>query len=235
MGIVDEAVDAPQIQMMLRMPELRLMSLARAEAYTRIFPYLSRILLPKGAIDLSHDIPLTDVEMVAPTAALVAHEDLHPALVGLLVQAAKEVHSAGGMFHRAGEFPTPNDPEFELSPDADRIYKSGPPFLQRYLPFWVATYIERAKVLILPIAVVLLPALKLAPLVYRWRIRRRLLYWYEQIRELEHKIASDPERTRLDEHRSDMARIERGITSMPLHEQYYMLIAAIDHVRNRLA
>jgi TRAP transporter TAXI family solute receptor len=242
-GAVDAAFftsapNAPQIQTLIRAPGLRLMSFDQAEAYTRVFPYLSRIVLPKGAVDLLKNIPETDIEMVAPMAALVVRADLHPALVGLLVEAAKDVHSAGGMFNRIGEFPKAQDPEFPLSEDAERIYQYGPPFLQRYLPFWLATFIERMKVLVVPIATILLPMIKIVPALLRWRVRRRILHWYGQLKALEHRVAADGAAENIAAHRAEAERIELAVAAIPIpvayHEEYYALRGAVDLVRNRL-
>jgi TRAP transporter TAXI family solute receptor len=237
-AFMTSSIESPQVQTLLKTPGVRLMNFPQAEAYTRIFPYLTRIVLPKGAVDLANNLPEADVEMVAPMAALVAREDLHPALVGLLVEAAKEVHSRGGMFNRQGEFPKAQDPEFEMSDDAERVYKSGPPALQKFLPFWLATFLERIKVMILPIATIVLPLFKLIPAIYKWRIRRRMLYWYGELKALEFNVFRDAGNTRLAEHETEMTRIEQAVASItvPLafSDQYYSLRAAVDIVRNTL-
>ena len=93
----------------------------------------------QGAIDLAADIPASDVQLLATTAGLVARESLHPALIDLIMQAASDVHGGGGLFEQRGEFPSPDYNEFPLSKEAVRFYEHGPPFLQRYLPFWAAT------------------------------------------------------------------------------------------------
>lgn len=233
------APTAPQIQTLLRRPDLKIMSLAHAEAYTRRFPYLSRIVLPKGAVDLVANIPAADVEMVAPMAALVARSDLHPALVTLLVEAAKTVHSPGGLFHRVGEFPRAQDPEFDLSDDADRAYKSGPNWLKRTLPFWLATFIERAIVVAVPMAGALLPLIKVGPAFYKWRVRRRLLYWYGRLKALESVVGEDRMGDTLEAQRQELAVIDEAVANIPIplgfSDQYYSLRAAIDLVRQRLA
>ena len=233
------APTAPQIQTLIRRKDLKIMSLAHAEAYTRRFPYLSRIVLPKGAIDLVENIPASDVELVAPVAALVARTDLHPALVTLLVEAAKTVHTPGGMFHRVGEFPRPQDPEFDLSDDAERAYKSGPNWLKRTLPFWLATFIERAIVVAVPVAGALLPLFKLGPALYKWRIRRRLLYWYGRLKALESVVSEDRQADTLDAQRQELTVIDEAVANIPIplafSDQYYSLRAAIDLVRQRLA
>jgi TRAP transporter TAXI family solute receptor len=230
---------SPQIQTLMRTPDLRLMHFAQAEAYTRLFPYLSNVTLPKGAMDLEKEIPAQDTSLIAPMAALVVREDLHPALVGLLVEAAKEVHGPGGMFNRIGEFPKTVDPEFEMSEDALRFYKNGATFLQRHLPFWLATFIERMVVMILPLATVLIPIFKGGPAVFRWRVRQKILRWYARLRLLDQRLTTDVSQAHLVAYTAEIEDIEQAVkrTAIPLNyaDQYYSLRAAIDLVRQRIA
>jgi TRAP transporter TAXI family solute receptor len=230
---------SPQIQTLIRTPDLRLMSFAQAEAYTRVFPYLSNVTLPKGAMDLEKEVPPQDTSLIAPMAALVVREDLHPALVGLLVEAAKEVHQPGGMFNRIGEFPKTIDPEFEMSDDALRFYKNGATFLQRHLPFWLATFIERMVVMVVPLATVLIPVFKGGPAIFRWRARQKILRWYARLKVLDQRLTTDASHEHLLAYTAEIEDIEQAVkkTAVPLNyaDQYYSLRAAIDLVRQRIA
>ncbi|MGD9830409.1 MAG: TAXI family TRAP transporter solute-binding subunit, partial [Hyphomicrobiaceae bacterium] len=232
------APDAPMLKELLADRSLRLMNFAQAEAYTRLFPYLQRIVLPQGAIDLVANIPERDITLVAPVAALVAKSTLHPALVGLLIDAAREVHADAGLFNRMGEFPKPLDPEFSLAEDTERYYRSGPSFLKRNLPFWLAIFIERTSLVLVPLAGVLLPLMKAGPLIYRWRNRRRLLHWYGRLKALELSIASDPARANLYDYKVELAWIEQSVATVPIPigfaDEYYELRAAIELVRQQL-
>ncbi len=230
--------NAPLIQQLVRAPDIRIMSLAHAEANVRRLRYLSRIVLPKGAIDLATNQPPSDVEMVAPVAVLAAHKDLHPALVALLVEAAKSVHAPGGLFHEVGEFPKAQDPELEMSADAERAYRSGPNWLNRTLPFWFANFIERMTVLLLPIIGVMIPLFKGVPALYSWQIRRRLIYWYGRLKALEAVISETEGAQDLQLHRAELDVIDEAVRNIPLPiwiaDQYYILRSAIDLVRQRL-
>lgn len=199
-GEVDAAfiiagADSPVIRKLLGMDGVRLMHFAQADAYVKRFPFLSKVTLPRGAVDLVRDIPERDVTMIAATANLVARDDLHPALVSLLAQAALEVHGEAGMFQQAQEFPAARDLTFEVSKSAERYYKSGPPFLQRYLPFWAAVLIDRILVMAIPL-LVLIPVLRAVPALYRWRITSRIYRCYGELSALENEIRShyDPAR-----------------------------------------
>jgi TRAP-type uncharacterized transport system substrate-binding protein len=189
--------ESPTIKGLLNNDKIKLLSFDRAAAYTKAFPFLSVVKLPQGAISLMRDIPPREVTLLAPTANIVVSEDLHPALAGLLLQAMTEVHGGNGVFQKAGEFPAPGNHHFPLSDEASRFYKSGPPFLQRYLPFWAATLIDRIVVLLVPLIAVLIPAVRITPWLYTWRIRSRIYRWYGELKllELELKERHDASRT----------------------------------------
>ena len=229
---------APLIKELLKSQDMKLMNFTQAEAYTRLFPYLSKVTLPQGVIDLVKIVPSRDVNLLAASAALVARKDMHPALAGLLAQAALETHGGGGLFHQANEFPNPVDPEFPISGDAARIYKSGPPFLQRYLPFWLASFIDRMVIMALPVATVLLPLIKIVPWLYRWRVRKRILHWYAQLKSLERDISNDAKKVQTGFHKAEIERIDEAVSEIPIPleftDQFYDLRSAIALVRQRI-
>lgn len=232
------APEAPLVQALLRDDRFKLMSFAQADAYTRMFPYLERVVLPQGVVDLVANRPARDVVMLAATTTLIARNDLHPALVGLLVDAVQEVHAGSGLFHRAGDFPRQVDPEFPMSDDAVRVYRSGQSFLKRHLPFWLATFIERTIVLAVPLATILFPVFKLAPKLYQWRIRRRILHWYQQLKRLERRMIDEQGRTQVARFREEIDRIEHAVSTIPVpitfSEQLFNLRAAVQLVRQKV-
>src|SRR5208282_3537911 len=126
------ASESSIIQPLMRDPNVRLMSVSDTEALTRIFPYLVRLVLPQGVIDLERDIPPADVNLIGTTNAVLVREDLHPEIIDLLAKALMEVHAGAGTFQHAGEFPTPSDPEFTMADGAREFYKTGPTFLNKY-------------------------------------------------------------------------------------------------------
>lgn len=233
------APESPLVQKLLRDNRFKMVSFAQAEAYTRAFPYLTRVVLPEGAIDIQRNIPSRDIVMVAAQAAVIARDTLHPALAWPLVDALKSTHKGGGMFQRIGDFPKSEDPEFEMSEDASRIYVSGAPFFQRFLPFWLASLIERMVIMVVPIATILLPLLKLGPMLYDWRIRSRLLYWYGQLKGVEKSTSLlKPGAQVPPELKAEIDRIDEAVAMIPVPLHYsdrlYELRGAIDLVRQRL-
>jgi hypothetical protein len=131
--VFSSAPEAPLIQMLLQTPGIRLFDFRQAEAYTRRLPFLTHVVLPRGIVDLGRDIPSQDYHLIAPTATLVAREDLHPALVDLFVKAATEIHGGAGWFQQQGQFPSPKYTEIPVAREAAKYYRDGPPLLQRYM------------------------------------------------------------------------------------------------------
>ncbi|MBL8405623.1 MAG: C4-dicarboxylate ABC transporter substrate-binding protein, partial [Dechloromonas sp.] len=126
----------------------------------------------------------------------------------LLLQAASEVHGKSGFFQDAGEFPAYKDQMLPLSPDAARYYKSGPPFLQRYLPFWLAVLADRLIVLLVPIFALLIPLLKVAPAIYTWRVRSKVFRCYGELKFLEDSLKNHFDPAKLDDYRSRLDALD---------------------------
>ena len=232
------AQEAPVVQVMLRSPGLRVVGLSQADAYLRRFPFLSKVVLPRGVVDLVRDVPPRDTALLATTANVIVRDDLHPALASLLLQAMTEVNGRGGFFQRAGEFPAYKDQSFPLSTDAARYYQSGPPFLQRYLPFWLAVLVERLFVMILPLVMVLLPLLKFAPAIYSWRVRSKIVRCYGDLKFLENDVRQHYNPPQHQEYVAHLERIENTASTLniPLafSDLLYTLREHINLVREEL-
>ena len=232
------AENAPVVQVLLRSPGVKLMSFAQAEAYQRRFPFLTKLTLPQGVADLVRDYPPHDVTVLAPTANLIVRDDLHPALQSLLLQAASEVHGRAGFFQRAGEFPAYKDRLLPLSPEAARYFKSGPPFLQRYLPFWLAVLIDRLIVLLIPVFALLIPLLKVAPAIYSWRVRSKVFRCYGELKFLEEDLKQRFDAAKLPEYRSRLDVLDdeaRGLkVPLAFTDLVYTLREHVNLVRQTL-
>ena len=202
------AEKAPVVQVLLRSPGVKVMSFAQAGAYQRRFPFLTKLTFPHGVADLVRDFPPDDVKLLAPTANLIVRDDLHPALQSLLLQVASEVHGKSGFFQDVGEFPAYKDQMLPLSPEAARYFKSGPPFLQRYLPFWLAVLVDRLIVLLLPIIALLIPLLRIAPAIYTWRVRAKVFRCYGELKYLEDDLKNHYDPARLAGYRSRLDALD---------------------------
>jgi TRAP-type uncharacterized transport system substrate-binding protein len=230
------APESPMVQMLLQTPGVRLYEFAQGEAYARRFPFLSRVVLPRGIADIARDVPPRDVELIAATTSLVARPGTHPALVHLFVQAAAKIHGGAGWISPAGRFPTERNTEFPVAHEAERYYRSGPPLLQRYLPFWLANLIDRMWVALFSIVAVLIPLSRVVPPVYRFRVRSRIFRWYRHLRQIEDRLERDtaPAAELLAELDKLEARTQRITVPLAYTDQLYSLRGHIALVRERL-
>lgn len=229
----------PVVRELLQTPHISIVNFSQADAYIRIFPYLYKLILPQGALDLSRNLPSHDIGLVGATAELIARDDLNSALSDLLIEAAKEVHGGPGLFRHTGEFPDPREHDFAISDDALRYYKSGQRFLHRHLPFWLANIIDRILVLLVPIVALVIPALRLAPAFYRWRVRTRLYRWYGLLMAVERDMLGAPTPPQREELLARIDVIDAAVNNskMPVFiaDQVYGLRAHIGFVRDRLS
>lgn len=230
------APESPMVQMLLQTPGVQLLDFAQAEAYSRRLPVVAPVTLPRGVIDLARDLPPTDVRLVAPTAMLVARDDAHPALQQLFVQAARAIHSQPGWFARKDEFPSTRNTVLPMSKEAQRYYDSGPPFLQRYMPFWVANLIDRMWVVLVSLIAILIPLSRVLPPLYELRIRSRIFRWYGRLRQIEENL-TDPKADRaalLKEIDELDAKVERIHVPLSHADELYALRSHIELVRKKL-
>jgi ABC-type nitrate/sulfonate/bicarbonate transport system substrate-binding protein len=230
------APESLMVQMLLQTPGVKLMDFAQSEAYSRRFPFLTPVVLPRGVVDLARDLPPADMRLVATTTALLTRQKTHPALLQLFAQAARDIHGPAGWFNRAGTFPSIEHSEYPISREAERAIQAGQPFLQRYLPFWLANLVERMWLALGIIVAILLPLSRVVPPLYQFRIRSRVFRWYAQLRSIEERLQAEPaaqpdlarELEQLDE------RVGRIHVPLSYADELYALRGNIDLVRRRL-
>ncbi|MFL2546003.1 MAG: TAXI family TRAP transporter solute-binding subunit [Candidatus Rariloculaceae bacterium] len=182
---------SPVIQDLLASPEIGLASFVRADALAALYPPLTKLTVHAGVGDLAANVPPDDVQILAFTTMLTARSDLHPAIQSLLLDAATQIHSVPDMFHADGSFPSSRTCTLQLSPTASRYYKSGRPFLQRYLPFWLAVLAVQLFAMALPLIGILYPAISVMPSVFDWAMLRRIYRLCGELRYLEMELAKD--------------------------------------------
>ena len=236
--LMGDSTSSETLRRLLRTPEIHLFDVSQADAYIRRIGYLSKLVLPKGSLDFGKNLPSEDLNLIAPTVELIARDNLHPALSDLLLEAAREVHSGPGLFRKRGEFPVPLEHEFRLSPDAARYYASGKSFLYRTFPFWLASLIARALAVLVPLALLVIPGVKIAPAIYRWRVESRIHRWYKVLLDLERDVfASKTPQRRVELLRQldDIeASVNRIVVPASFGDMFYGLRGHVDFVRTRL-
>jgi hypothetical protein len=220
----------------MREPSAHLLNVARADAYPRRYTFLTKLVLPPGTIDLALDVPNQEVALIGTKAMLAARDDFHPALINLLIEAAREIHGEQGSFEAAGEFPSIERVDLRVSPHADQHKRFGPSLLYQYMPFWAATYVEKAIILLLPLVVIFVPLMNFLPQILRWRARSRIYRWYGQLALLERELAIHRNGDRTGKWLDELDRIDRAVgrarTPAKFASEAYTLRDHIGIVRN---
>ncbi len=242
-GEVDAAffvlsAQAAIIQDLLLHEKIRVLGFERGEAYQRANRFLSILKLPEGVMDFASNNPGEDIFLLAPAATLIVRDGFHPALVDLFLDAATEVHGGPGLFQDLNEFPSQKYLDFPLHKDAQRYFKSGPPFLKRYLPFWAAVFIERAKVMLLPLITLLIPMIRFLPPGLRWRIRSRIYRWYRDLGGVDARGGKSQSAEEIRAHLAELDKIENEVLCVSVPQSYagelYNLRMHISFVRESL-
>lgn len=171
-GRVDVVVvpdpDIGSLERLLGAADIRLMNVAQTEAIAKTVPGLKHVVLWRGLIDLSRDIPNSNIDLLAFRNRLLVRKDLHPALQYLLLEAMREAHSAPGPFNTLGEFPAEQPNDLPLSPTAQAFYRSGPTLWQKYTSFWLSSLLNRIAFFVIPVFVALIPIIGFVFTFHRW-------------------------------------------------------------------
>jgi TRAP transporter TAXI family solute receptor len=232
--------DSPMQQKLLN-SNLKLMSFVQADALAQRFPSLSKVRFPRASTSVADDLPETDVTLLAATALLVSKDTLPPALTYLLLDAAKTVHGHEDYFTPLGAFPNVRTDEFPVADESTRYFASGRPVLQRYLPFWLASFIEKRLLIFVPFMAIMIGLLQALPRMAEARIKNRLVVWYREIKSLEDEIWSSelPTRIQLEQWRDEIESLDAHASQIRIPHRYfkdvYALKQAIGVVRERIS
>ena len=237
--LMGDSAPMQTLRTLVRSPDVQLFTFTQADAYVRRYAYLNKMELPQGSIDLGKNLPAQDVLLVGPTVELIARKGLHPALSDLLLEAAREVHGKASLLQKRGEFPAPLEHEFTISDDALRYYKSGKGFLYRSVDsFWLASLLNRILVVFVPTLLVLIPAVRFLPIIYKWRIRLQIYRRYRPLLLLERDASGTLTREKGQELLQRLDKIEEAVNQLKVPasfgDQFYGLRCHIAFVRDRL-
>ena len=237
-AFINSGPDAPAVAALLKNPHVRLMDFSSsADALSRLFPDIIRVVLPKGVIALDPPNPPNDITLIEIPGKVLFRDTLHPAIVQLLAKTMKEEHDRAGLFQRVGDFPTSTDPEFPMSPIVVDYYKNGPSFLQGYLPFWMTIYAQRMIAFIVAALAIALPVFSFAPRLYNWFVQDQIRRLYRRLRSIDNALLAPALPQQIAALQSELAEIDRAASdvSMQNSDLYFALRYHLDRTRARLA
>ncbi|MGE5780183.1 MAG: TAXI family TRAP transporter solute-binding subunit [Hyphomicrobiales bacterium] len=213
-AIFPSQLDTGLLRRALTAPDVRLMNVAQAAAIAKTVPGIKHVVLWQGLIDLTHDIPDADVNLLASGNSLLVRKDLHPALQYLLLEAIREVHLAPGPFNRLGEFPAEQPNDLPLSLTAQSFYRSGPTFWQRYTSFWLTSLLDRILFFVVPVVAALIPVIGFTSRLYRWLAVRRIVRLHRALGGLERELAQSEDKAQLAQHQARLSEIESAVRTL---------------------
>jgi len=233
------SVNSSVVQKLLHSQDFKLFNFERADAYHQVLPFLSKVTLHEGIINFKENVPKKSITLLAPTANLVVRDDLHKSLSILFLQAMEKNHGNNDLFSTPDFFPSDKLTAFPLSDVAKRFLEVGPPFLMKYLPFWVASFIDRMVVLMLPFLLLIVPLFKILPPFYRWRIRSKVYKWYEQLQDVDDQTREESLSKEDFEYLcQELDRISEEVSKLhtPLSnaDQLYNLLVHIDLIKKAI-
>jgi TRAP transporter TAXI family solute receptor len=237
--IIIGAPHTPAVQLLLNLPEFHLVALPHVEGLSRRLPYLSIVTLKAGSVDPRHNLPPGDIALLTTTANLVVRNDLHPALAYLMLEAAHNIHQGATLLNKPGEFPSGQGTDFPLADEAQRYYKDGRPFLQRYLPYWAANALQRLLIILVPLLAVAIPVLRAVPSLFQFKEKNRLYRRYAALLELDRTLQTRQlSAQEIDHAAAELNQVERDITGMKFSldfmDRVYTLRQHVDYVRLQL-
>lgn len=225
----------PIAEELLADKRVSLVHFERADAYLARYRHLRKVVVPEGVGNLADNRPDRDVTLIAETTSLVVRKDLHPAIQFLLLQAADEVHSPGGILHRPQQFPAPEAVDLPLSDEARSFYRSGGNFLQRHLPFWLWVFVSRLLLVLIPLIGVIYPLSRAIPAIIDFVVDSRINRIYTDLRDLETRSEGGDLRGDLS---GELKRLEKKVTQMRVPSNHsralYTLRQHLILVRERL-
>lgn len=229
------AAEAPILKKFYEIPGIRLMNFEQADAYTRNLPYLSKVMVPRGLLSIANDLPRQDIQVIAPTATLVAKDNISPALVSLLLGASYDILKSYSRLQKPGEFPSVAGLDFPVHVDAEIYLKDGPSFLHRHLPFWTAVWVGRFVKIVIPLLVILIPLFTYVPSAKNFFLRLKLSQVYEELKQID-RNAMNPDMK--EENFRDLESIERRVDNIKVSmldaKELYDLKGHVGDVRARL-
>lgn len=237
--LMGEDASVSVLRKLLHSDDIHLMNFKNANAYARKIDILHVMELPEGVLNFEKNIPSQKITLMGPMVELIATKNLHPALSDMILDAAMDIHGTASIFRKRGEFPAPAENKIKLSDDAERFYKSGKSFLYRYLPFWMASLLNRILISFLPMLIILIPAVRSIPAIFRWMWQVRLRRRYRALLKLEERFMNENDPEKIKELFQSFELIEEDVKKMRVKaifaDQFYRLRAHIDYVRRLMA
>lgn len=222
------------VQELLENPNVNVLSIKRAKAYSQKYSFLEALNLYEGTIDLYKNLPDEDIQLLSTTANLIANKEIPSELIRIFMKKVKEVHHKKTLFSQDNQFPNTLNTTLEINEDAYKYLRSGDSFLEKIFPYWIASNIDRLKILLIPLLTLLFPLFKGVMPLYQWTMRSKIYRWYDEVNKIDKQIIQmEKEALKKTYKELDELKIEiQKETKVPLSfmGEYYNLIMHIEMI-----
>lgn len=230
--------NSPIVRELLENPDINIFNFKRAKAYSRKYSYLEPLHLYEGTIDLYKNLPSSDISLLSTTANLAVRDDFSEELTRLILKSIKEIHNKKELFEKENQFPNVDNLTIPISEEAQRYFTYGDTFLEKIFPYWIASNIDRLKILIIPLLTLLIPLSKGFFPLYNWSIRSKIYRWYDELQAVDLQIDGS-NKEQLKEKVNELENLKKEIekeTKVPLSymREYYDLIMHLELVMSKI-
>ncbi len=226
------------VQELLVNPKINVLSIQRAQAYSRKYAYLTTLNLYEGTMDLYRNIPNNNMNLLAATANLVTRQGVPHELIRLLLKKVKEVHKNKSLFAQENQFPNTLNLDTQINKEALKYLRNGDSWLESIFPYWIASNMDRLKILLIPLLTLMFPLFKGVAPLYRWTMRSKIYKWYKLVNESDKKLKN----LNIDELKIELKNLETLQTTIQDHTnvpmsfmgEYYNLLMHVELIINKI-
>ena len=232
------SADSQIVKELLENPNITLFNFKRAKAYSRKYTFLESNTLYEGTIDLYKNLPYEDINLLMTSANLIVRDDFSDELIRLILKEIKPLPNKKALFEADNQFPNINNISAEINENAQRYFTYGDTWLEKLFPYWIASNIDRLKILLIPLITLMLPLSKGFFPLYRWSIRSKIYKWYKQIQKID-LLSEDAKNEDLQNYLNEISKLKHEIkaeTKVPLSYmgEYYDLIMHLELIITKI-
>ena len=230
--------DSKVVKELLENPQINVLSIKRAKAYGQKYGFLEALELHEGTLDLYKNIPDENINLLSTSANLLARKDVPDEIIRIFLKQVKQVHEKESLFANENQFPNLLNTELTINEEAKQYFTKGDTWLESIFPYWIASNIDRLKLLLIPLLTLMFPLLKGIFPLYQWSIRSKIFRWYKIINSIDKQI-STANIEELEKYTDELDSLNIEIqkeTTVPLSfmGEYYNLMVHIELIQNKI-
>ncbi|WP_419763880.1 MAG: TAXI family TRAP transporter solute-binding subunit [Arcobacter sp.] len=230
--------DSIAVKELLENPNINVLSIKRAKAYGQKYGFMEALTLHEGTLDLYKNIPDENINLLSTSANLLARPDVPAELIRIFLKQVKQVHQKESLFSTENQFPNLLNTNLKINKEAKQYFTKGDTWLESIFPYWIASNIDRLKLLLIPLLTLLFPLFKGVFPLYQWSMRSKIFRWYKILNSIDKQIntATFEELEKFNEEIKELNVEIQEETKVPLSYmgEYYDLMVHLELIQNKI-